>query len=96
METIDKIYISLQKFFLTQDIRVVDISSQYKRLPDAQCLDKGHYRVFVASDRFKKLSLVDQHRLVYKALKDMLDHEIQALSIKTMTREEYISGEIRF
>ena len=47
-----------------------------------------HFQVTVASGRFRGLSLVDQHRLVYDALVDPLtDGTIHELRIKTKGTE---------
>jgi stress-induced morphogen len=44
-----------------------------------------HFQVTVASDRFRGLSLVEQHKLVYEALADRLaDGTIHELRIKTL------------
>ncbi len=43
-----------------------------------------HFQVTLASDRFRGLSLVDQHRLVYDALAEPLaDGTIHELRIRT-------------
>jgi stress-induced morphogen len=43
-----------------------------------------HFQVTISSDRFHGLSLVDQHRLVYEALREPLaDGSIHELRIKT-------------
>lgn len=43
-----------------------------------------HYAVTITSTKFKNLSLVDQHRLVYEALGDMMKDKIHALKLKTI------------
>jgi BolA protein len=45
----------------------------------------GHFRVLVVSQRFEGLGLVEAQRLVYGALGDMMQGEIHALSIRTLT-----------
>ena len=43
-----------------------------------------HFQVTVASERFRGLSLVDQHKLVYEALdRPLADGTIHELRIKT-------------
>ena len=62
-----------------------------KTLPDAQIdvKDLGggdHLEVNVVSEKFSGLSLVQQHQLVYGALKNELKTEtIHALALKTST-----------
>jgi len=45
--------------------------------------DGGHYAAYVESTMFSGLSLVDQHRIVFKALKSAVDGEIRTLTLKT-------------
>ncbi len=40
---------------------------------------RGHFHIRIASDRFKGLSAVARHRLVYHALGDLLDTDIHAV-----------------
>ena len=45
--------------------------------------DSNHYSVKIISEKFNHLSRVQQHRLVYKALKNHLKSNLHAISIKT-------------
>jgi len=49
----------------------------------------GHYRVLVVSDRFAGLDPIARHRAVYAAVGDMIPHEVHALSIRSLTPEEF-------
>jgi BolA protein len=49
----------------------------------------GHYRVLVVAARFAGLDLVARHRAVYDAVGDMMPHEVHALSIRSLTPEEW-------
>ena len=42
---------------------------------------RGHYHVRIASARFKGLSAVARHRLIYEALGDLLTTDIHAVRI---------------
>jgi len=42
-----------------------------------------HFFVRVSSEKFKGLSLVEQHQKVYQCLKDLMQREIHALKIRT-------------
>ena len=42
----------------------------------------GHYRVRILSERFRGLSVLARHRLVYETLRDLIPDEIHALSIE--------------
>jgi BolA protein len=44
----------------------------------------GHYRVVIVSPRFEGLSLLEQHRLVNAALRDLIGGPIHALALKTV------------
>ena len=49
-----------------------------------------HFQVLVISDAFEGKSLVEQHQMVYAALKDAMGTErIHALALKTMTNQEW-------
>ena len=45
--------------------------------------DSNHYSVKIISEKFNHLSRMQQHRLVYKALKNHLQSNLHAISIKT-------------
>ncbi|AFZ83784.1 BolA protein [Candidatus Kinetoplastibacterium blastocrithidii TCC012E] len=43
----------------------------------------GHYTITIISKRFINLSIIEQHKLVYKCLRDLIPFPIHALAIKT-------------
>ena len=45
--------------------------------------DKNHYAATIISAKFNNLSKIDQHKLVYRALKGKMGNELHALSITT-------------
>ena len=45
--------------------------------------DSNHYSAIIKSAKFKDLSKIDQHKLVYKSLKGKMGNELHALSIIT-------------
>jgi BolA protein len=49
----------------------------------------GHYRVVVVAERFAGLDQVARHRAVYAAVGDMIPAEVHALSIRSLTPEEW-------
>ena len=63
-------------------------------LPDAQVTirdlagDGDHYAANVVSAAFKGKSRVQQHQLVYAALKGRMGGELHALALQTSTPEE--------
>ena len=42
-----------------------------------------HFHVDIASARFAGMSMIEQHRLVYKELGERVGHEIHALGLST-------------
>ena len=45
--------------------------------------DNNHYSATIKSSQFNNLSKIEQHKLVYKALKGKMGNELHALAIKT-------------
>ena len=48
-----------------------------------------HLEAIIVSDDFQKNSLLKRHKMVYEALGNLMKHEIHALSMKTLTIEEW-------
>lgn len=63
-------------------------------LPDARVTiedlrgDGDHYAAHVVSSAFKGKSRVQQHQLVYQALKGRVGNELHALALQTSAPEE--------
>jgi len=51
--------------------------------------DGTHFEALIVSDAFVGKNMVQQHQLVYKALGDRMRAEIHALSMKTLTPEQW-------
>ena len=51
--------------------------------------DGQHFYAVIVSPEFTGKNRVQQHQLVYKALGDRMKAEIHALSMQTMSPEEY-------
>jgi acid stress-induced BolA-like protein IbaG/YrbA len=51
--------------------------------------DGQHFEALIVSEAFRGKSRVQQHQLVYKALGDRMREEIHALSMRTLTPEDY-------
>ena len=49
---------------------------------------KGHYDLLVVSQAFEGVNRVQRHRMVYDALRDLLDSEIHALRIRAYAPSE--------
>ena len=54
--------------------------------------DGQHFQALVVSPAFAGKSRVQRHQLVYAALGDRMREEIHALSMQTLTPEEWRSG----
>ncbi|MEW5862017.1 MAG: BolA/IbaG family iron-sulfur metabolism protein [Pseudomonadota bacterium] len=54
--------------------------------------DGQHFQALVVSRVFEGRSRVERHQLVYAALGDRMREEIHALSMRTLTPEEWKSG----
>ena len=59
-------------------------------MPDAQITiqdlqgDENHYSAIIKSKVFSGKSKIEQHKLVYKALKGKMGNELHALELNTM------------
>lgn len=51
--------------------------------------DGAHFEAVIVSTHFEGKRLIARHQLVYKALGDRMREEIHALSMKTLTPQEY-------
>tara|TARA_B100001029_G_C14624710_1_gene215947 strand:+ start:130 stop:372 length:243 start_codon:yes stop_codon:yes gene_type:complete len=47
-----------------------------------------HFSVVVIADIFENMSLINRHKLIYKALNQFISKEIHALQLKTLTKKE--------
>ena len=54
--------------------------------------DGQHFQAVVVSPQFAGKSRVQRHQLVYAALGDRMREEIHALSMRTLTPEEWQKG----
>ncbi len=48
----------------------------------------GHFRLTIVSPKFRNLSTLARHRLVYESMGELMQREIHALSISALTTEE--------
>jgi acid stress-induced BolA-like protein IbaG/YrbA len=54
--------------------------------------DGHHFNAVIVSVEFRGKNMVQQHQLVYRALGDRMKQEIHALSMKTLTPEQWADG----
>ena len=74
-------------------LKLEEIKSLIKAaIPDAEITiedlagDNNHYSATIKSKIFSGKSKIDQHKLVYKALKGKMGNELHALALNTMER----------
>lgn len=48
----------------------------------------GHYTVKIVAEAFSGQSIIDRHRMVYRALGELMEEEVHALSIRAETPQE--------
>ena len=48
-----------------------------------------HLEAIIVSSNFKDKSLIERHRLVYESVGNLMQNEIHALSMKTLTPDEW-------
>ena len=72
-------------------IKLEEIKSLIKdAMPDAEITiqdldgDENHYSATIKSKIFNGKNKIDQHKIVYKALKGKMGNELHALSINTI------------
>ena len=72
-------------------LKIEEIKNLIKdAIPDAQIIikdlagDENHYSATIKSKIFTGKSKVEQHKLVYKALKGKMGNELHALALNTM------------
>jgi acid stress-induced BolA-like protein IbaG/YrbA len=54
--------------------------------------DGQHFQALIVSTQFAGKNRVQRHQLVYQALGDRMREEIHALSMRTLTPEEWRAG----
>ena len=72
-------------------LKIEEIKSMIKEaIPDAEIIiedlagDENHYSATIKSKTFNGKSKVEQHKIVYKALKGKMGNELHALQLNTM------------
>ena len=76
-----------------KQLKLEEIKSLIKKaIPDAEISiqdlagDDNHYSATIKSKTFSGKSKVEQHKLVYKALKGKMGNELHALALNTLER----------
>lgn len=84
---LENIRTRLIEAFSPVDCQLEDESAQHRGHPGAAS-GGGHYRLRLVSEQFEGLRLVNRHRLVYDAVRDMMHTDIHALAITALTPAE--------
>ena len=65
------------------------IDESYKHANHQKDTNGGHFKLFVVSDIFTDMKLIDRHKLIYQILNKMMKVEIHALSMQLLTNQEH-------
>ena len=68
-------------------LEVINESARHAGHDDAT--DESHFSILIISNNFIGITLLERHRMVKNILKEELKSKIHALSLKTLTEEEY-------
>jgi len=71
-----------------QHIEVIDHSALHASHLGAQG-GGGHFQLVVVSEQFRGLSRLAAQKVVYEALAELMETEIHALSMRTVTPEKW-------
>ncbi len=74
----------LEASFQPAELDIIDESHLHAGHAGARS-GKGHFRVTISSAAFADKSMLEQHRMIYEALEDMMKTDIHALSVKSKT-----------
>ena len=69
-------------------VEVVDQSFLHAGHNPGSQMGGTHYLVKIISDQFENKSLVERHRMVYRAMDDEFKNGLHALAIQAYTRNE--------
>ena len=85
----DKILSVLEKEFKPLAMEVTDDSARHQGHAGARESGGSHFRLFLVSEHFKGMSLVQKHRAVYSALAGLMHAGIHALQMEVLTPDEW-------
>jgi len=85
--TVERMRVLLEQALNPQRLEIEDESAAHAGHPGAQ-RGGGHYRVHLVSETFAGLTRLERHRLVYDALRDLMQREIHALALSLVTPAE--------
>ncbi|MGI9259595.1 MAG: BolA family protein [Gammaproteobacteria bacterium] len=77
---VDRIRTTLESAFEPLELEIRDDGHLHAGHAGAK-EGKGHFHVYIVSDRFQNTSPIDRHRMIFEALGEMMTTEIHALSV---------------
>jgi BolA protein len=86
-ERVNTIENLLTSAFSPSEIRVKDQSHLHAGHAGAK-EGKGHFDVFIVSEKFADQSRINRHRMVYDALGSFMQSDIHALRINALTPQD--------
>ena len=89
--TKDQIIDALKKHFDIQHFEIKDETDKHRNHSESQKSGGGHFHVILVSPDFEGKTFLQRHRMVYDVLKDDFKSHIHALSLKTLTPQEFQS-----
>lgn len=87
MSRVELIRIQLEQSFQPTHLDIEDDSAAHAGHAGAKD-GKGHFNVVIISTEFIGKSLIQRHRMVYKALTNLMETDIHALSIQALTPDQ--------
>ena len=77
----------LKKAFEPENLGVEDESHMHAGHEGAKD-GRGHYRVLIISSIFDGKAMIERHRMIYRALEDMMRLDIHALAVDAWCPDE--------
>mgnify|MGYP001224874146 FL=1 len=69
--------------------KVLDIIDEgHLHVGHAGAKSGGHFKLFIVSDHFINMTVIERHKLIYKTLDNLMQTEIHALSIEAKNPSE--------
>jgi BolA family transcriptional regulator, general stress-responsive regulator len=88
-ETVQKINELLKAKFSPARLEVINESHLHAKHKEAKKHPKaGHFRIIIESSDFAGKSLIQQHRMVYECLAELMNISIHALALETRPHEQ--------
>ncbi len=89
-QVMNKIESILRKTFSPIHLKIQDDSARHRGHVGAQ-QGGGHFQVEIVADVFEGKNLLERHRAVKEALKDLFGAQMHALQLKTLSPLEWDS-----